>query len=58
MVNFYRQGEEASEMPEGWDEIPAVLEAMNRSTAGRTAPACGLYLAAVDYGTPVPWLCG
>jgi len=25
MVNFYRQGEEAPEMPEGWDEIPAVL---------------------------------
>ena len=25
MVNFYRQGEEASEMPEGRDEIPAVL---------------------------------
>ena len=25
MVNFYRQGEEASEMPEGWDEIPAML---------------------------------
>ena len=39
------------------DEIPAALEAMNRSKAGRTAPACGLYLAAVDYGTPVPWRC-
>ena len=25
MVNFYQQGEEASEMPEDWDEIPAVL---------------------------------
>ncbi len=39
------------------DEIPDVLDALDRSAAGRTAPACGLYLAAVDYGFSIPWRC-
>ncbi len=39
------------------DGIPAVLEARDRSKAGRTAPAHGLFLAGVDYGAPIPWLC-
>jgi tRNA pseudouridine38-40 synthase len=34
------------------DEIPAILAAKNRSAAGRTAPACGLYLVSVEYVTP------
>ncbi|MFH1277760.1 MAG: tRNA pseudouridine(38-40) synthase TruA [Candidatus Eisenbacteria bacterium] len=32
------------------DEIPLILEARDRSAAGRTAPARGLYLARVEYG--------
>ena len=39
------------------DDLPAVLEARSRSAAGRTAPACGLYLDSVDYGFPIPWRC-
>jgi len=34
------------------DDIPAILAAKNRSAAGRTAPACGLYLVSVEYVTP------
>ena len=36
-------------------EITAVLEARDRTKAGRTAPACGLYLADVEYGAPIGW---
>jgi tRNA pseudouridine38-40 synthase len=32
------------------DDIPAILAARNRSAAGATAPACGLYLVSVEYG--------
>jgi tRNA pseudouridine38-40 synthase len=32
------------------DDIPAILAAKNRSAAGATAPACGLYLVSVEYG--------
>jgi len=32
------------------DDIPAILAARNRSVAGPTAPACGLYLVSVEYG--------
>ena len=32
------------------DDIPAILAAKNRSAAGVTAPACGLYLVSVEYG--------
>ena len=34
------------------DDIPAILAAKNRSAAGATAPASGLYLVSVEYGTP------
>jgi tRNA pseudouridine38-40 synthase len=34
----------------GPDEIPSILQARDRSAAGPTAPACGLYLAGVVYG--------
>ena len=34
------------------DDIRAILAAKNRSAAGRTAPACGLYLVSVEYVTP------
>lgn len=37
--------------------IPAILDAKRRELAGRTAPACGLYLTDVDYGAPIPWKC-
>lgn len=33
-------------------EMPAILSAEDRSAAGRTAPACGLYLNAVTYRLP------
>ncbi len=32
------------------DDVPAILAARNRSAAGPTAPACGLYLVSVEYG--------
>ncbi len=32
------------------DQIPAVLESRDREQAGPTAPACGLYLSALNYG--------
>ena len=32
------------------DDIPAILAARNRSAAGATAPASGLYLVSVEYG--------
>lgn len=31
------------------EEVPKILAAMDRSKAGATAPACGLYLIQVDY---------
>ena len=31
-------------------DMPAILAARNRSAAGPTAPACGLYLVSVEYG--------
>ena len=34
------------------DDIPAILAAKNRSAAGPTAPACGLYLVSVEYVMP------
>jgi tRNA pseudouridine38-40 synthase len=34
------------------DDIPAILAAKNRSAAGATAPASGLYLVSVEYPTP------
>lgn len=34
------------------EDVPAILAAKNRSTAGATAPACGLYLVGVEYGMP------
>ena len=32
------------------EDIPAILAAKDRSAAGATAPACGLYLVSVEYG--------
>ncbi len=32
------------------DAIPAILESKDREAAGPTAPACGLYMTALDYG--------
>lgn len=32
------------------ESVPAILEAKDRSAAGKTAPACGLYLNKVFYG--------
>lgn len=32
------------------DDLARILTAQNRSVAGNTAPACGLYLVSVDYG--------
>lgn len=31
------------------DDVPRILEARDRSAAGPTAPACGLYLVSVEY---------
>ena len=38
------------------DDVAAIIEARDRTRAGRTAPACGLYLADVDYGTDIGWV--
>jgi tRNA pseudouridine38-40 synthase len=35
--------------PRDPDSIPALLDAGDRAAAGRTAPACGLYLDSVEY---------
>jgi tRNA pseudouridine38-40 synthase len=32
------------------DDMPAIIAARNRSAAGATAPACGLFLVSVEYG--------
>ncbi len=32
------------------EDIPAIIAARNRSAAGPTAPACGLFLVSVEYG--------
>lgn len=32
------------------DDIPAILESKDREAAGPTAPACGLYMTALNYG--------
>ena len=31
------------------EDVPRILEARDRSAAGPTAPACGLYLVSVEY---------
>jgi tRNA pseudouridine38-40 synthase len=31
------------------EDVPAILDARNRSAAGPTAAACGLYLVSVEY---------
>ena len=31
------------------EEFQAVIDAKDRSAAGKSAPACGLYLAAIEY---------
>ncbi len=38
------------------DEIPTILHAANRSLAGRTAPAHGLYLSDVTYDREIAWI--
>lgn len=37
--------------------LPGILEAKDRSRAGRTAPARGLFLSRVDYPFPIDWRC-
>ena len=32
------------------ESIPAILASKDREQAGPTAPACGLYMTALDYG--------
>ena len=39
------------------DDLPDVLAAKDRSRAGRTAPAHGLFLTRVDYAEPIAWRC-
>jgi len=34
------------------EDVPAILAAKDRSAAGPTAPACGLYLVSAEYGMP------
>ncbi len=41
----------------GAEEIPAVIEKKDRTTAGATAPAEGLYLREVFYGEEINWQC-
>ena len=47
LVGTFLQVGKGSLKPE---DIPAILAAKNRSVAGATAPACGLYLVSVEYG--------
>jgi tRNA pseudouridine38-40 synthase len=47
LVGTFLQVGKGSLKPE---DVPAILEARNRSAAGATAPACGLYLVSVEYG--------
>ena len=47
LVGTFLQVGKGSLKPE---DIPAILAARNRSAAGATAPACGLYLVSVEYG--------
>lgn len=37
------------------DRMGEIIEAKDRSAAGRTAPACGLYLNEVTYRRPIQW---
>ncbi|MBR5679462.1 MAG: tRNA pseudouridine(38-40) synthase TruA [Clostridia bacterium] len=39
------------------EDFAAILAARDRSRAGRTAPAHGLYLARVEYHPPIDWQC-
>jgi tRNA pseudouridine38-40 synthase len=47
LVGTFLQVGKGSLKPE---DVPAILAAKNRSVAGATAPACGLYLVSVEYG--------
>ena len=47
LVGTFLQVGKGSLKPE---DVPAILAAKNRSAAGATAPACGLYLVSVEYG--------
>ena len=47
LVGTFLQVGKGSLKPE---DVPAILAARNRSAAGPTAPACGLYLVNVEYG--------
>ena len=47
LVGTFLQVGKGSLKPE---DVPAILAARNRSAAGATAPACGLYLVSVEYG--------
>lgn len=38
------------------DDMDRIIEAKDRSAAGRTAPACGLYLNEVTYHQPIRWV--
>ena len=49
LVGTFLQVGKGSLKPE---DVPAILAARNRSAAGATAPACGLYLVNVEYGMP------
>ena len=49
LVGTFLQVGKGSLKPE---DIPAILAAKNRSAAGATAPASGLYLVSVEYGMP------
>ena len=39
------------------EDMASILEARDRTRAGRTAPAHGLYLARVAYDPPIQWIC-
>ena len=47
LVGTFLQVGKGSLKPE---DVPAILAAKDRSAAGATAPACGLYLVSVEYG--------